>query len=52
MKDELLKNKSSLMDMDYKLVVTRWWGMGKVGGGRQGKGGQICGDRKKSNYGR
>ena len=39
------------MDMDYKLVVTRGLGVG-LGGGRQGKGDQICGDRKKSNYGR
>ena len=43
------QNKQRLMDMDNGLVVTRGW-QGE-GEGRWGKRDQICGDRKKSNYG-
>ena len=44
-------NKQKLMDMDYRLAVTRGLRVEEEGG-RRDKGGQICGDRKKSNYGR
>lgn len=37
------RTKERLIDVDYRLVVTRELGVGEDGGDRQGKGSQIKG---------